>query len=302
MLAGQCKAKAALEPQDKACAILEKEFGAPHPQLALCLGNLAALHANLGEHARALTLKERALTMFAQVPGHPNHVAMARRNLVRMLLELGRLTEAESSLEAAAAVSQRETDETTVILLRGELRRLQGKTSDALGDAALSVARTQGGPIARRLDPLLLLAESHLTASHFADAAQAAQQAETIARSVYGGSSCRITEPLRLEVEALVGAGAPTRRCPSQTPRWERRKAPSSTRSRAPASNSHSRRRSVRPMTFGPARWRRPPAMWPRTIRAALRSRRVSIGGSVASDAASDSPIARNTTTLHRLI
>jgi tetratricopeptide (TPR) repeat protein len=31
VLAGQCKARDALEPQEKACAILEKELGTPHP-------------------------------------------------------------------------------------------------------------------------------------------------------------------------------------------------------------------------------------------------------------------------------
>src|SRR4029079_10713423 len=99
VLAGQCKARDAIEPQERACAILEKEYGSPHPQLALCLGTLAALHAYLGEHERAMATKQRALVIFEQVPGHPNHVAMAHRNMVRSLLELGRLAEAKSELE-----------------------------------------------------------------------------------------------------------------------------------------------------------------------------------------------------------
>jgi tetratricopeptide (TPR) repeat protein len=55
-LSGVCRARDAFAPQEKSCAILEKELGPVHPQLALCLGNLAALHAYLGEHDAALEL------------------------------------------------------------------------------------------------------------------------------------------------------------------------------------------------------------------------------------------------------
>ncbi|HSO35514.1 MAG TPA: tetratricopeptide repeat protein, partial [Labilithrix sp.] len=207
VLAGQCKARDALEPQEKACAILEKEYGAPHPQLALCLGNLAALHANLGDHARAMAIKVRALGMFEQVPGHPNHVAMAHRNMVRSLLELGRLEQASAQLAAAAALSHRDSDETSIILLRGELRRREGKTAEALADHALAVARTRSGEPARRLEPLLSLAETSLAAGRHAEATASAEQAETIARSVHGEASCRTVEPLRVHAEALLGGG-----------------------------------------------------------------------------------------------
>ena len=207
VLAGQCKARDAIEPQEKACGILEKEYGSPHPQLALCLGNLAALHANLGDHARALTIKQRSLAMFEQVPGHPNHVAMAHRNMVRSLLALGRLTEATSELAAATALSHRESDETSVILLRGELRRREGKTAEALVDHALAVTRTKGDEPPRRLEPLLALAETNLASERYADAEVSAAQAVSIARGIYGDRSCRMAEPLRVHAEALLGSG-----------------------------------------------------------------------------------------------
>src|SRR5262249_16673080 len=134
VLAGQCKSRDAIDAQEKACAILENELGSPHPQLALCLNNLAGLHANLGDHERAFAMKQRALSMFERVPGHPNHVAMVHRNMVRSLLELGRLAEAKVELETAAAMSQRESDETSVVVLRGELGLREGDGAEALRD------------------------------------------------------------------------------------------------------------------------------------------------------------------------
>lgn len=207
VLAGQCRARDAIEPQEKACAILEKEYGSPHPQLALCLGNLAALHANLGEHERALAIKQRALAMFEELPGHPNHVAMAHRNMVRSLLELGRMDEAKSELEAAATLGHRESDETSIVLLRGELHRREGKTAEAVTDHVLAVARTQNSEPSRRLEPWLSLAESNLAAERWADAVTSAVQASTIARTVHGDRSCRLAAPLRAQADALLGSG-----------------------------------------------------------------------------------------------
>ena len=207
VLVGQCRARDAIEPQEKACAILEREYGSPHPQLALCLGNLASLHASLGEHGRAMDMKARALAMFQEVPGHPNHVAMAHRNSVRSLLELGRFADAKTELAAAAALSHRESDETSIILLRGELHRREGSKAEALVDHALAVSRTQNDEPARRLEPLLSLAETELAAGRFTEAAAHAEQAAAIARSLHGESSCRILEPLRTQADALIGGG-----------------------------------------------------------------------------------------------
>lgn len=207
VLAGQCRARDAIEPQEKACAVLEKEYGSPHPQLALCAGNLAALYSTLGEHERSLEHKQRALAMFERVPGHPNHVGMARRNMVRPLLELGRLPEAASELERAAALSQRATGETTIILLRGELRRREGKIADALSDHALGVEKTQALEPSRRIEPLLALAETNLAAERWPDAVAHASQASTLARTVHGEASCRLAAPLRVQADALLGTG-----------------------------------------------------------------------------------------------
>lgn len=207
VLAGQCKAKDALDPQEKACAVLEKEYGATHPQLALCLGNLASLHSNLGAHDKAIALKARALAMFEELPGHPNHVAMAHRNMVRSLLELDRLPDATSELEKAAAASQRESDETSVMILRGELRRREGKLAEARVDHAAAVARTERGDASRKLEPLMSLVETDIASSRWADAAANAERAVAIARSVYGETSCRMSAPLRAQADALLGAG-----------------------------------------------------------------------------------------------
>jgi tetratricopeptide (TPR) repeat protein/predicted Ser/Thr protein kinase len=206
-LVGSCKAREALAPQEKSCAILEKELGALHPQLALCLGNLAALHANLGEHEIAIGLKRRALGMFEQVPGHPNHVAMAHRNSVRSLVELGRFDEAAAELEVAAGLSKRETEQVSILLLRGDLLRRQDKAADALKENIAAVAKTEKAEPARRIDPLLALVDANLALERFSDALTNAEQASTIARSVYGDGSCRLAEPLRLQAEALVGSG-----------------------------------------------------------------------------------------------
>jgi tetratricopeptide (TPR) repeat protein/predicted Ser/Thr protein kinase len=214
VLAGQCKARDALEPQERACVILEKEFGSPHPQVALCLGNLAALHAALGEDARALEIKQRALGMFEHVPGHPNHVAMAHRNLVRSLLSLGRLDLAQKELDTAAALSQRDSDETSIILLRGELRLREGKLNEALESHTLAVKRTQADEPSRRIEPLLQLTETTLGAGRYGDAATLAKEVTTLARAVHGESSCRNAAPLRAHAEALLGSGHPMEALP----------------------------------------------------------------------------------------
>lgn len=206
-LAGQCKPRDALVPQEKACAILEKELGHVHPQLALCLGNLAALRANLGEHDTAMLAKERALAMFVEVPGHPNHVAMAHRNMARSQLELGRLTAARHSLDAAAALGKRESDETSVMILRGELLRREGKKREAFDEHARAVARTENAEPARRIEPLVALAESALAAERLPDALASAERAVAAATAAYGATSCRLAEPLRLQSSALVAVG-----------------------------------------------------------------------------------------------
>lgn len=208
VLAGLCRTRDALDAQARSCAAFEREYGDVHPQLALCLGNLASLHANLGEHDRALALKDRALAMFERLPGHPNHVGMARRNRVRSLLALGRLEEAAQALVAASAASQRESDEATILLLRGELARKEAKLDAALAAHSLALERTKGAEAPRRIDVLVQIAETNLAAAHPADAQRQAHEAAALAATVFGAESCRVSEPLRIEADAALAAGA----------------------------------------------------------------------------------------------
>lgn len=207
VLSGQCKARDAIEPQRHACEILESELGTPHPQLALCLGNLAGLHAKLGDHGEALALKRRALSMFTLLPGHPNHVAMARRNLVRSLTALNQLDEARRELEAASAISDSESARITIAVLRGELLHQEGKLNEATESFSIAVQETNGLAAARRLEPLLLLSEASLESGNLTQALDTAEQAVDAARSVFGNDDCQVAVPLRLKADALTALG-----------------------------------------------------------------------------------------------
>jgi hypothetical protein len=182
VLAGQCKPRDAIAPQEKCCAIFEKEYGAPHPQVALCLGNLAALWANLGEHDRAIEIKARTLSMFEQVTGHPNHVAMAHRNMARSLLELDRLAEAQKAIDTAAAMSKRDADELS-------------------GEEAVAAARTAyGAGSCRTAEPLRVQAEA-LVGSH--RAAEALPIAEAAVGALDGS---QIDPRVKARAEGAVAA------------------------------------------------------------------------------------------------
>jgi tetratricopeptide (TPR) repeat protein len=207
VLSGQCKPRSAEVPQARACSILEQEHGAPHPQLALCLGNLAALLAQRGEHEESLAMKRRALAMFEVLPGHPNHVTMTRRNVVRSLLELGRTDEAARELEAAAAGSSSESDETAILGLRGDLARRRGDLHAATSAHAGVVERTGKLEASRRIEPRLSLAISELEGKRFTDAATHAELALADARAAYGDTSCRTAEPSRVLADALIDSG-----------------------------------------------------------------------------------------------
>lgn len=58
----------------------------------------------------------------------------------------------------------------TVILLRGELHRREGKLTDALADHALGIEKTKALEPSRRIEPLLALAETQLAGERWADA------------------------------------------------------------------------------------------------------------------------------------
>lgn len=205
VLAGQCRPRDALASQEACCAALERSYGAEHPQLALCLGNQAALHAQLGDHVRAVAMKRRALGIFEHVTGHPNHVAMAHRNMARSLLELGRLEEAKAEIDAAAALSKSESDEVAVLVLSANLARRRGQLAES--SALLEQALARASTPARRVEPLTSYAETSLRLEHLREAERAAADADEAARTTYGSGSCRSAEPLRLRAEALVQLG-----------------------------------------------------------------------------------------------
>jgi tetratricopeptide (TPR) repeat protein len=203
-LSGLCDYRAALDAQNRAASLVEAEYGVPHPQVASALGNQASLLASLGDHPEALRLKQRALAMFEQLPGHPNHVAMAQRNLVRTFLELERLDDAAAALEKATHLARSESDETNLLLLRGELHRHQGRWAEALADHGELRLRMKDKEIPRRIEPWVEFSKTNLAAGAVAEAEHAAREALPWAVSVYGEDSCRSAEVQRVLAEALV--------------------------------------------------------------------------------------------------
>jgi tetratricopeptide (TPR) repeat protein/tRNA A-37 threonylcarbamoyl transferase component Bud32 len=214
VLSAEGRNQDALPIQQKACDALERDLGTPHPQVALCLNNLAALFANVGDHERAIELKRRALETFSVLPGHPSHMAMTHRNLARSFLELGHLREAKEEIDAAAALGKSSTDEISVLELRGELLRREGRVMDALLAHRQAVARTAAVSLPSRLRPLLEQGWSALAAGQAKEAREAAEQAVQVAQTVYGTTSFRLAEPLRLMAEVLLAARQPDRARP----------------------------------------------------------------------------------------
>jgi eukaryotic-like serine/threonine-protein kinase len=200
ILAGQCRNLDALAIQNRACTILEEQFGESHPQLALCLGNIASLHSALGQHAQALTLKRRALTLFERIPGHPNHVAMAHRNLVRSLTALGQTEEASRALQAATSLS-RASDEATLSLLQADLLHKTGKTEEA----AQLYARAMAADTAHlRSEPALNLAQLELERKNYIASERASGVAMSTLERTREPTSCAFAHPLHLRAEALM--------------------------------------------------------------------------------------------------
>ena len=148
--------------------------------------------------------------MFVELPGHPNHIAMTRRNLVRSLVELGRFPEAAAELQRASAASQSAADAASIVLLRATLERREGKVREALVDAAAAVAQTATADPARRVEPLVALAETQLFAERWSDASASATEAVALATAVHGEGTCRTAEPLRVLAEAMIGSGRGT--------------------------------------------------------------------------------------------
>ncbi|MFD5634601.1 tetratricopeptide repeat protein [Streptomyces sp. NPDC127077] len=97
----------ALPLEEVALGITEAAVGPDHPDIALCLGNLASTFRDLGRHAEALPLAERALaiTEAAVGPDHPD-TALCLGNLASMFRDLGRHAEALPVKERALAITE----------------------------------------------------------------------------------------------------------------------------------------------------------------------------------------------------
>jgi eukaryotic-like serine/threonine-protein kinase len=203
VLRAMCRTRDALEPQQQGCALLEKRVGSTHPQVALCLGNLASLHAGLGEHSTALTLKQRALLLFQALPGHPNHIAMAHRNLVRSMLELGQLDAAQTEL-ALAEKDARSSDRPVLGMLTGDLRRRQHKYAEAT--KVLTETLEQSKDPGRRIEVMLLLAQTASAAGERESARQWLRKLAPVVDATYA-KDCRAGVPLATmaDVYATIG-------------------------------------------------------------------------------------------------
>jgi tetratricopeptide (TPR) repeat protein len=214
VLSGQCMAFTAIEFQTQACAIVESEAGPSHPQLAICLGNLAALRAQMGDHRNALVLKRRAIDILEQSSVDPTHLARARRNLVRTLIELGELRQAREELEQAARTSVRASEVTTVLGLRGDLALRQGQAAEARTLYEQAVVRLEGADPTQRIEPLTALAQSELANNRSHRAREFASKALALASSAYGPSSCRVADPSRIVAESYIAERQPGKAFP----------------------------------------------------------------------------------------
>ncbi len=92
----------------RAHTITEKRFGPEHPEVAICLGNLAALLHETNRLADAELLVRRALAIDEKSFGleHP-HVAVRLSNLAILLKDTKRLGEAEYVMRRALAIDEK---------------------------------------------------------------------------------------------------------------------------------------------------------------------------------------------------
>ncbi len=199
-----CKSRDALAPQQQACAIFERALGAEHPQVALCFGNLAGLYSDVGEHAQAMRLKQRALVLFEQLPGHPNHVRLAHRNMARSLIESGAYNEAAIELGAASKGAS-PSESFTLDLLHAELLLKQGKLLESEPSLrALLREHPMGLPEA---DTKLVLGEVLLGLGQSEAARSVLAEAATALQAARGSTSCKLARPLSLLGLAQLAAG-----------------------------------------------------------------------------------------------
>ncbi|MHC5112080.1 MAG: tetratricopeptide repeat protein [Planctomycetota bacterium] len=100
----------------RALALREKALSTEHPDLADSLGALAELRMAEGRYAEALELQQRVLDIStAQQGGESAAVAQSLGNIGFALQELGRLPEAEESLQKSVEILRRLETEPTQI-------------------------------------------------------------------------------------------------------------------------------------------------------------------------------------------
>jgi tetratricopeptide (TPR) repeat protein len=97
---------------------------------SVALANLGNALQRAGRYAEALEMLERAMAVCEKrgVSLYRTDYAMER---VDVLLDMGRLREAEADLEELAEAESADADGWHILLLRGRLRRLQGRTEEA---------------------------------------------------------------------------------------------------------------------------------------------------------------------------
>jgi tetratricopeptide (TPR) repeat protein len=153
----------------RALEINERSYGPDHPNVAICLNNLAALLQATNRLAEAEPLMRRALAIDEQSfgPDHPD-VASCLNNLAQLLRATNRLGEAEPLMRRALAIDERSfgPDHPNVARVLNNLAILLQATNrlaeaEPLMRRALAIDEQSYGPdhpeVARDLNNLALL-------------------------------------------------------------------------------------------------------------------------------------------------
>ncbi len=99
----------AIKPCQRVLAIVEKEFGSEHPNVAIFLNNLALVYKTKGEYVKAEPLYQRALAIYEKAPGGERlNVATALNNLAELYEAKGDHAKAEPLFQRALALLEKE--------------------------------------------------------------------------------------------------------------------------------------------------------------------------------------------------
>lgn len=139
---------------ERALAILERELGPDHPDVALSLNDLAVVHWYQGRYAQAKELNERALTIRERKLGsdHPD-VARSVNTLAIIYVSLGRFPEAQALFERALAIRERvlgpdHPDVAQILINLANFQNDRGRRTEALAlyERALPIWERELGP------------------------------------------------------------------------------------------------------------------------------------------------------------